>query len=98
MYIDLQTLKEHLKIDVDVEDNYLLTLIDAAENAVQNHIGVDLAEYVANDGYLPPALQQCILLMASNLYNNRESVAYTSVYQIPMSLDYLLAQFKKYDA
>lgn len=98
MYITLEKIKEHLKIDVDIEDNYLLSLIDAAENAVQNHIGVDLAEYVANDGYLPPALEQAILLMASNLYNNRESIAYTSVYSIPMSLEYLLAQFKKYDA
>ena len=98
MYIDLQTLKEHLKIDVDIEDNYLVTLIEAAEDAVKNHIGVDLGYYVARDGGLPPALEQAVLLMVANLYNNRESIAYTSVYSIPMSLDYLLAQFKKYDA
>jgi uncharacterized phage protein (predicted DNA packaging) len=98
MYTDLQTLKEHLRIDVDVEDNYLLQLIDAAENAVENHIGVQLSDFVEESGYLPPALQQAILIMAGNLYNNRESVAYTSTYSIPMSLEYMLAQFKKYDA
>lgn len=98
MYVDLQELKEHLKIDVDVEDNYLVTLIEAAEDAVKNHIGVDLAYYVAVNGDLPSALKQAVLIMAANLYNNRESIAYTSVYSIPMSLDYLLAQFKKYDA
>jgi uncharacterized phage protein (predicted DNA packaging) len=98
MYTDLNTLKEHLRIDVDVEDNYLLGLIEAAENAVENHIGVQLADFVDNNGYLPPALGQCILLMAANMYNNRESIAYTSAYSIPMSLEYMLAQFKKYDA
>ena len=98
MYTDLHTLKEHLRIDVDVEDNYLMQIIEAAENSVQNHIGVDLCEYVDNDGYLPPALQQAILIMAGNMYNNRESIAYTSSYSIPMSLEYMLAQFKKYDA
>lgn len=98
MYTDLHTLKEHLKIDVDVEDNYLVQIIEAAENAVVNHIGVELCEYVDKDGYLPPALQQAILVMAGNMYNNRESIAYTSAYSIPMSLEYMLAQFKKYDA
>lgn len=98
MYTNLQTVKEHLKIDVDVEDNYLLGLIEAAENAVENHIGVQLSDYVDEIGYLPPALQQAILIMCGNLYNNRESIAYTSTYSIPMSLEYMLAQFKKYDA
>lgn len=98
MYTDLHTLKEHLRIDVDVEDNYLYGIIDAAENAVENHVGRKLAEYEDEKGYLPPALQQAILIMAGNLYNNRESIAYTSAYSIPMSLEYMLAQFKKYDA
>lgn len=98
MYTDLHTLKEHLRIDVDVEDNYLVSLIEAAENAVENHIGVELADFMDNNGFLPPALAQCCLLMAANLYNNRESIAYTQAYSIPLSLEYLLAQFKKYDA
>lgn len=98
MYTDLQTLKEHLRIDVDVEDNYLVCIIEASENAVENHIGVPLSEFVENNGYLPAALSQAILIMAGNLYNNRESLAYTSVSKVPMTLEYLLAQFKKYDA
>lgn len=98
MYTDLHTLKEHLRIDVDIEDNYLYGIIEAAENAVENHIGVKLSMYEDEEGYLPPALQQAILIMAGNMYNNRESIAYTSAYSIPMSLEYMLAQFKKYDA
>ena len=30
MYTDLHTLKEHLRIDVDVEDNYLMQIIKPA--------------------------------------------------------------------
>ena len=97
MYITLQEAKKHLQIDADFtdDDNYIITLIQVAEDSVSQHLDIALRELLT-DGKLPSAIQHSILLMVGNLYANREPVAYTSVVKVPYTLDYLLGLYKHY--
>lgn len=97
MYITLQEAKKHLQIDADFtdDDNYIITLIQVAEDSVSQHLDIALRELLS-DGQLPSAVRHSILLMVGNLYANREPVAYTSVVKVPYTLDYLLGLYKRY--
>lgn len=97
MYITLQEAKKHLQIDADFtdDDNYIITLVQVAEDSVAQHLDIALKELLS-DGELPSAVKHSILLMVGNLYANREPVAYTSVVKVPYTLDYLLGLYKRY--
>ncbi len=97
MYVTIKEVKKHLQIDDSFtdDDQYLESLIKVSEDSVANHLDVAL-EDIATDGELPPAVKQSVLLMAGNLYANREPVAYSSVVKVPYTLDYLLGLYKRY--
>ena len=50
-----------------------------------------------NHGKFPPTLMQAMLLLVGNYYNNRESVAFTGVSELPQSYLYLLSLYQNYD-
>lgn len=97
MYITKTQAKEHLQIDEDFmdDDNYILLLIQAAEDAVSHHLNIPL-EHLLKDGVLPASIIQAILLLIGNFYANREPVAYGTVVKIPYTVDYLLNLYKHY--
>lgn len=97
MYITLQETKKHLQIDDDftADDVYIISLIQVAEDAVAQHLGIALRDLIT-DGLLPSAIKHSILLMVGNLYATREPVAYTSVVKVPYTIDYLLGLYKLY--
>lgn len=49
-----------------------------------------------NRGKFPPTLMQAMLLLVGNYYNNRESVAFTGVSELPQSYLYLLSLYQNY--
>ena len=57
MYITLQEAKKHLQIDADFtdDDNYIITLIQVAEDSVSQHLDIALRELLT-DGKLPSAI------------------------------------------
>lgn len=97
MYITLCEAKKHLLIDnsFNQDDEYILALIDVAEDAVAININVQL-DSITVGGELPPAVKAAILLLVGNLYANREPVAYTSVNKVPYTFDYLISLYKNY--
>lgn len=92
MIVTLQQLKDHLIIEHNADDLYLLDLLTVAEDAVMKRLNI--AEWGENPH---PTIIQSILIVASNLYNNRESNAYTNVNKIPHTLDFLFSLDKNYD-
>lgn len=96
-YVSLADLKQHLKVEVTADDAYLTTLIEVAEVAIGNELGKPLSEYVT-DNALPTPLIHAIKLLAGDLYNNRESVAFATPHEVPRTLDYLLQPYKVYNA
>jgi len=97
MYVTLCSAKKHLLVDSTFtsDDEYILALIDVAEDAVEKNLNTVL-EDITVGGELPPAVQSAILLLVGNLYANREPVAYTAVNKVPYTFDYLISLYKNY--
>lgn len=64
--VTLDEAKLHLRVDHDVEDDYLLGLILAAETHVSMYLGDDLPEP------MPAPVKAAVLLLVGDLYENRE--------------------------
>lgn len=96
-YIDLELIKSHLNIDQDYcdEDEYLLTLADVAVRTIERHIDHCIDDFV-EDGQLEAPLQHAALLLIGNYYQNRESVTYGQVLQVPHGYEYLLQTYVDY--
>ena len=99
MHLQLYQVKKHLNINDDFhgDDEYLVDLIMVAENVVQKHIDVELAELEDGEGYLPTPLLQAMLFLIGNYYANRESVAFASAQPLPHAYEYLIALYKNYN-
>ena len=91
MYITLQQAKKHLNIDDSFtdDDNYILQLIQVAEDAVEKNTDVALSEQLEG-GVLPPSITHSILLLVGNLYNNREATSYSVPSEVPFAYKYLI--------
>lgn len=98
MHIDLKTIKKHLNLDEDYteDDEYVMYLENVAENVVEKHIDKTLEEIIAEEGEVPTPLLHAMLLLIGNLYDNRESVAYNQVVEVPNTLNYILSLYRDY--
>jgi len=98
MLVNLATIKNHLNIDSGYtsDDTYLEYLEGVAEEVVQKHIDRTFEDIVAEEGAVPQPLLHTILLFVGNLYENRESVAYNQVNEVPNSLSYILSLYRDY--
>lgn len=99
MYLQLDQIKKHLNIDDDYtgDDDYLLFLASTAELVVERHIDCSLVELCDDRGDLPTPLRHAMLLFIGDMYQNRESIAYSNPHSIPFSYEYLLGLYKNYE-
>lgn len=97
-YLTLQDIKQHLRLEDTWhdEDETLVSIGEAAEAAVIKHIDSPI-ESLLEKGELPAPLKQAMLLLVGNFYDNRNSVSYTSVTELPLAYNYLLALYQNYD-
>jgi uncharacterized phage protein (predicted DNA packaging) len=78
-YVTLDTVKKHLNICHDEDDEYLSgTVIPAAEDAIARDIKEDLSVYDDGEGNLPASLVYAILCKAHDLYENRGTEAFAA--------------------
>jgi len=61
--------KTHLRVDHDVEDEYIDSLIAAAEDHVSKYLGDDLPDP------MPNPVKAAVLLLVADLYEHRERQA-----------------------
>lgn len=99
MYISLDYAKKHLNIEDDFKDDdeYILGLINAAEQSVRVHVNEDydtLAE--KNGGCLPAPLLQAMLIALGNWYQNREPLG-TRNLALPFNYQYLIDLYRNYN-
>lgn len=90
--ITTEQLRQHLRLDGSNEDEYLTLLIEASKGAVEKHVNRPLSEF----DEIPAQLQMAILLIAANLYSNREPISYANSVVVPYSYNYLVQPFIKY--
>lgn len=95
--ISLNRIKKHLNIDEYFTDDdlYLLSLRDAAKEAVERDLGFRIDDFYCNCE-TPEAINHAILLMVGTFYNNRESIAAAQLHPVPISYQYLLDLYRKY--
>jgi uncharacterized phage protein (predicted DNA packaging) len=94
----LEDIKEHLIIDVDytVDDSYLKSLLTVSLMAIANHLNYQNDDIWKDWDEIPPPILHAIRMMVGHLYNNRESVSETKMYEVPMAISYLLGPYIKY--
>ena len=99
MFTRLSTAKHHLLLDDEftLDDSYIISLIETAENAVSKALNKPLCACVTQEGLLPPTIQHSILLLVGSLYSQRESVAPVQLHKTPHSLDWLLGLDRHYN-
>lgn len=100
MYILLKDAKQHLNIDNDFheDDNYILHLIEVAEDAISKRIDKNLCDCVnPKTGYLEKSVIQSILLLIGQFYANREATTPTSANEIPIGFNFLCDLNKHYN-
>jgi uncharacterized phage protein (predicted DNA packaging) len=95
--VDIDLLKKHLNLDLDYteDDDYIYTLWDVACRTIENHIDQPIDNFVV-DGVLDAPLQHAAMLLVGNYYQNRESVTYGAVLQVPHGYEYLLQTYVDY--
>lgn len=98
MYIQLYQAKKHLNLNEDFrdDDEYIMSLVEVAEKVVERHIDTRLSKLEDGDGDLPTPLLQAMLLLVGNFYANRESVAFASSNEVPLSYNYLIDLYRNY--
>lgn len=77
MITSLSTIKTHLRIDHDDEDEYLEDLVQAATEATADYLNWTSAEILATT---PAPVVSAILLLIADLYENRELQADRQLY------------------
>jgi len=70
-------------MDTNIDDLLLAQMGDAAEQATENYMCQPISATLGNDGEIPPALKQAILMLVATFYDNRESVNYQQVHMSP---------------
>lgn len=97
MYVLLDDFKHQINLDDDWHDDdaYCITLLEAAEDAVSQHLNKPLKECLVK-GELQPSVRHAIMLLASSWYANREAVSYGSPKTTPMAFEYLISLNKRY--
>lgn len=105
--LDLALVKEHCRIDPDVDedDQLLKTYIAAAARYVENYTRRHLYKSADDDGYaddcdrllLTEEVQAAMLLLVGHWYENREAtVTGQSTSKVPLAVDSLLQPHKIY--
>lgn len=74
----------------------MVGLIDVAEKVVEAHIDCSLNDLLDGNGQLPLPIIQAMKLFIGNMYQSRESIAFTTATEIPFAYDYLLSLYKDY--
>lgn len=90
MICTINELKQNLNIESDYtdEDEFLLYLLEVAEEVVFNYLDKTKEDYTL----IPLSIKHAILVIASQYYENRTSIAFASVSKIPFTLEILLSK------
>lgn len=100
MFITIEQAKQHLNLDRDfnVDNEYIIHLIQTAESAIAKRLNVkSLSKLVnPNSGGLPEDVIHAILLLIGDWYSSRETFTFNSVGKLPYTFDFLADLNKNY--
>lgn len=97
--LTLNQIKKQLNIEIEntEDDNYLTDLESVAFTSIENVLNYSLSTtYLDNNLEVPSPIKHAMLLLISNLYANREPVAYANPVQVPFSICFLISPYVQY--
>lgn len=105
MYITLELAKKHLNIEEDYreDDEFIMFLIEVAEQTVEVHVNEKLEDIAERSGgCIPAPIFQAMLLQIGNLYQNREIVGNKAIagnknITLPFNYQYLIDLYRNYN-
>ena len=99
MYVSLELVKKHCVLDsYDGDDDLLLFYIGAAEEYVVKLTNRDVNELFGMSGNgesLPRMLQQAIMLVTAQWYDQREPNSSQQFHELPNSLQALIRPYRR---
>lgn len=95
--LDLNTVKNYLRVSHNIDDAYITTLITTAREFVENYQGRLIAERVPAEGEEAPEYEtptnlekQAMLLLIYHYYDNRNPVVASTMSEVPLTVKQLL--------
>lgn len=96
MWISVELLKQHSRIDIDDEDGLLALYVDAAEEVVLEYTRRSYEELVElGGGSVPQSVVNATLLIANSLYTHRSPAEPGVLSMVPYTADMLLKPWMK---
>jgi uncharacterized phage protein (predicted DNA packaging) len=92
--VTLDDVKAQLNQALDIDDDLIGRKIAAAQNHVENLIGFKIEEQYT-PSKIPPALRECVMLLAAHWYENREaSLVGVNAQALPFGLLDIVNEFR----
>ncbi|MGQ8820309.1 head-tail connector protein [Bibersteinia trehalosi] len=94
--IELEEIKQHLRIDHNLDDELLELYSTAALEAAENHIGKTFGSDNSSDTVkFTQGIKVGCLMFIGHLYANRESVSDVQLYGVPMAVKSLWNPYRE---
>ena len=87
MSIELSDIKKYLRINHNLDDDFIKNLVETSKAFIKEQTGV---EHVAGD----KVYEQAILFHVAHLYDNRSSVTDKATNEIPYTSDAIIRRIK----
>lgn len=90
--IELEEIKQHLRIDHNLDDELLELYSTAALEAAENHIGKTFGSDTVK---FTQGIKVGCLMFIGHLYANRETVSDVQLYEVPMAVKSLWNPYRE---
>ena len=94
MIVTLDDVNAQLNQTLDIDDDLIDRKIAAAQNHIENLIGFKIEEEYT-PSKIPPALKECVSLLAAHWYENREaSLVGVNAQPLPFGVSDIVNEFR----
>lgn len=92
-YLTLGYIKQHSRIDYDLEDSLLEMYGDSAETIVMDMCNTTYEKMVATYGSIPKPILHATLMLVDWSYQQRSPVSSFNLWQVPYTFDMLIKPY-----
>lgn len=92
-WLDLQTIKNHLRVTEDYEDDLLTVYGDSAEETVLNVLNTTYEELIEEYTTVPTPIKHASLMLVDISYQMRAPVTPQNMYLVPYTFDLLIKPY-----
>lgn len=94
-WLDLTTIKAHLRITEEYEDSLLQTYGESAEELVLEYLGMTYGELIAEYGTVPKNIKHATLMLIDVFYKQRAPITVENMNLVPYTFDMMMKPYMK---